>query len=47
MTATQSLKLYDLFLRHFKNEADAKAFVSELEIVLEEKSENYSKNLFK
>ncbi len=43
MTATQSLRLYDLFLRHFKNEADAKAFVSELEIVLEEKSKNDSK----
>lgn len=40
MTATQSLRLYNLFLKHFKNEADAKAFVSELEIVLEEKSES-------
>ncbi len=38
MTATQSLRLYDLFLKHFKNDADAKAFVNELEIVLGEKS---------
>jgi hypothetical protein len=38
MTATQSLKLYQLSLKHFNNDADAKAFVDELEIVLEEKS---------
>jgi len=38
MTATQSLRLYQLFLKHFNNDADAKAFVDELEIVLEEKS---------
>ncbi len=37
MTATQSLRLYDLFLKHFNNDADAKAFVNELEIALEEK----------
>ena len=43
MTAIQSLRLYDLFLKHFKNEADAKAFVSELEIVLEEKLESDGK----
>jgi len=38
MTTTQSLRLYDLFLKHFNNDADAKAFVNELEIVLEERS---------
>jgi hypothetical protein len=43
MTATQSLRLYDLFLKHFKNDADAKAFVNELEIVLEERSERDNK----
>jgi hypothetical protein len=38
MTANQSLRLYQLFLKHFNNDANAKAFVDELEIVLEEKS---------
>ena len=38
MTATQSLRFYQLFLKHFNNDTDAKAFVDELEIVLEEKS---------
>lgn len=43
MTATQSLKLYDILLKYFKNDTDAKAFVNELEIVLNEKSFNDEK----
>jgi hypothetical protein len=47
MTATQSLKLYQLSLKHFNNDADAKAFVDELEIVPEEKSISNEKKVFK
>ena len=35
MTATQSLNLYSLSLKHFKNEADAILFVKEIETVIE------------
>ena len=38
MTAMPSLRLGNLFLRHFNDEADAKAFFNELEIVLKERS---------
>ena len=37
MTATQSLNLYNIALRHFKNEADAQAFVTEIEVVVDNK----------
>lgn len=37
MTATQSLNLYNLSLRYFQNETDAKAFVSEVEAVVDNK----------
>lgn len=40
MTASQSLNLYNLSLRYFKNEADAKAFVSEIELIVDNKFEN-------
>ena len=40
MTATQSLNLYNLSLRYFKNEADAKAFVEEIEVVVDNKFDN-------
>ena len=40
MTATQSLNLYNLTLRHFKNEADAKAFLEEIELVVKNKFDN-------
>jgi hypothetical protein len=43
MTATQSLSLYQLFLKHFNNDEDAKAVVDELEIELEDKSERDDK----
>lgn len=35
MTASQSLKLYELLNKNFKNEADAKALVNEIEAVIE------------
>lgn len=40
MTASQSLNLYNLSLRYFKNEADAKAFVSEIEFIVDNKFDN-------
>lgn len=40
MTASQTLNLYNLTLRYFKNEADAKAFVSEVEAVVDLKYES-------
>jgi hypothetical protein len=39
MTATQSLNLYNIALRHFKNESDATAFVKEIETVVDNKFE--------
>ncbi|MDR0792679.1 MAG: hypothetical protein LBE82_05185, partial [Chitinophagaceae bacterium] len=40
MTVSQSLNLYNISLRYFKNEADAKSFVSEIEIILDDKFES-------
>ncbi len=37
VTATQSLNLYNLALKHFKNEAEAIAFVKEIEVILDKK----------
>ena len=34
MTATQSFKIYDILHRHFKNDADAKVVIEEIETVL-------------
>lgn len=45
MTASQTLNLYNLTLRYFKNEADAKAFVSEVESVVDDKFENKKNEL--
>lgn len=39
MTATQSLNLYNITLRHFKNEEDA-AFIKEIEVVVDNKFDN-------
>ncbi len=39
MTASQSLNLYNITLRHFKNEADAAAFITEIEGVVDNKFE--------
>lgn len=40
MTATQSLNLYNITLRHFKNEEDAAAFIKEIEVVVDNKFDN-------
>ncbi len=37
MTATQSLNLYNISLKYFKNEADASSFVKEIEVVVDNK----------
>jgi len=44
MTATQSLNLYNIAFRYFKNEADATAFVKEIEFVVDNKF-NDNKNI--
>ncbi|MDR0792492.1 MAG: hypothetical protein LBE82_04225 [Chitinophagaceae bacterium] len=40
MTVSQSLNLYNISLRYFKNEADAKSFVSEIEVIIDNKFDN-------
>ena len=37
MTATQSLKIYEILQRHFNNDADAKTVVEEIEQIVENK----------
>ena len=44
MTATQSLNLYNIALKHFKNETDATSFVKEIEVVVDNKFDT-QKNL--
>ncbi len=39
MTATQSLKIYEVLQRHFKNNDDAKIVVQEIEQIIEAKVE--------
>lgn len=45
MTATQSLKIYEILQRHFNNDANAKIVVQEIEQIVENKFET-SKNSF-
>jgi len=45
MTATQSLKIYEILNKHFKNADDAKIVVGEIEQVIEEKI-NSKKDVF-
>lgn len=45
MTASQSLKIYEILQRHFNNDADAKIVVQEIEQIVENKFEQ-SKNSF-
>lgn len=40
MTATQSLKIYEVLQRHFKNNDDAKIVVQEIEQIIEAKVES-------
>ena len=44
MTATQSLNLYNIAFRYFKNEEDATAFIKEIEFVVDNKF-NDNKNI--
>jgi hypothetical protein len=44
MTATQTLKLYEILHKHFKNDADAKVVVQEIEVLIDNKFEK-EKNL--
>lgn len=37
MNATQSFRIYEILQKHFKDDADAKAVVSEIEQVIENK----------
>ncbi len=37
MTGTQTLKIYEILQRHLKSEADAKAVVEEIEIIIDNK----------
>ena len=45
MTATQSFKIYEILQRHFKNDADAKIVVNEIEEVIDQKFEKEKKYL--
>ncbi len=40
MTATQSLNLYNIAFKYFKNESDAMTFVKEIEVVVDNKFDN-------
>lgn len=40
MTATQSLKIYEILQRHFNNDADARIVVQEIEQIVADKFEN-------
>lgn len=37
MTTTQSFKIYEVLQKHFKNDADAKTIVAEIEQIVENK----------
>ncbi|MBS1639131.1 MAG: hypothetical protein JST94_12665 [Bacteroidetes bacterium] len=37
MTGTQTLKIYEILHRHFKNDADAKVVVQEIETIIDNK----------
>ncbi len=45
MTATQSLKIYEILHRHFKSDADAKVVVQEIETIIDNKFEKEKNNL--
>ncbi len=40
MTATQSFRIYEILHKHFKNDADAKVIVEEIESIIETKIDN-------
>ena len=39
MTASQSLKIYEVLQKHFKNDADAKIVIEQIEEIVEKKVE--------
>jgi len=45
MTATQSLKIYEILHRHFKSDADAKIVVQEIETIIDNKFEKEKNSL--
>lgn len=45
MTATQSLKIYEILQRHFKDDADAKVVAGEIEQIVENKFTEEKKEL--
>ena len=45
MTATQSLKIYEILHRHFKSDADAKIVVQEIETIIDNKFEKEKNQL--
>ena len=45
MTVTQSFRIYEILHRHFKNEADAKVVVQEIEDIIDIKYEKEKNNL--
>ncbi len=45
MTATQSFKIYEVLHKHFKNDADAKVVVQEIEVIIDNKFEKEKNNL--
>ncbi len=44
MTAVQSLRIYEILNKHFKNEEDAKTLVNQIEEIVEAKI-NYKKDI--
>ena len=45
MTVTQSFRIYEILQRHFKNEADAKVVVQEIEEIIDVKFEKEKNNI--
>ncbi len=45
MTATQSLRIYEILHRHFKSDADAKVVVQEIETIIDNKFDKEKNNL--
>jgi len=45
MTASQSLKIYEILKRYFNNDADAKVVVQEIEQIVSEKFKEEKENL--
>ena len=42
MTATQSFKIYEILHRHFKNDADAKVVVQEIETIIDNNAQKWA-----